>query len=532
MAAGPSATPAGAAIPSPGALVPRSVLVADVAQIDFETQEVGVASEPRQWTITNTGGNATGSLTLANPDAMTFQTTTDCGSPLPPGGSCSVSARFVGQNRMVTSASVTVTDGSNTAQTQLSVIAIPALTIRVNGLGRVQITSDAPVPCDSGCRVLSSGAVALLATPAGASSSRFTGWTSSNAEDPACTGGVRDCRTFIYVPETITANFAAVESNLMFVSSEEFPSDLGGSAPYDAACNRLATVAGINDASGAGYVAALSGPEPFFERIPASARGWVRVDGMPVADTLDGLLDNDPAPFYPVSLDEFGHTALTSPWTGTYDDNDIAPGNCASWTLASPTLTRLGTTAGVAWPTAVQGACDQQRPLFCMGVTKTAPVVPQSFAGKRLWVTATSLTIGAQTPDSFCQASRPAGVANAVALIGYTSRPAADAIDPAATYVRPDGALLGRGAEILAGQLTTAARVTNDGTVLSTIRNEGVWTGGLPSDAPTASTNCNDWNDPQLRGRIGEPMAASFSAFSNGASVACTEPLRLYCVEL
>jgi hypothetical protein len=512
-----------------GAGIVAGSLTPERTQVDFETREVGVNSEALQWAVSNTGGSSTGPLTLANGDPVTFMTRTNCGPPLAPGASCVVSAQFVGQRRAATSTLVTVTDGSNTAQTQLSVVAVPRLIIQISGAGRVQITTEPAVPCESGCRLLASRGVTMLATPTNGASSYFTGWTSSDTEAPGCSGSVRECRATIDTNQTITANFGDLENNLIFVSSETFSPDLGGTAPYDAACNRLATAAGINDASGTGYIAALSGSEAFSARVPANVRGWIRMDGMPVADALAGLFATQTAgPFYPVLLDELGqsHTSFEYAMTGTGDDGSVA-NNCDNWTPGSADSTHLMSPTRVIWG-ALGGSCDRAAALLCMGVTKTTPLVAQTYTGKRMWSTATALTVGEQNPDAFCQASRPTGVASAAALIAYTSRPAIDRLDPAATYVRPDGALVGTGTELRAGGLKTALRVANDGST-STL---GVWTGGPLAQVPNLDDTCGDWSDPTLSGSFGDPTEAGTPAFFVNTALDCTRPSLLYCFEL
>jgi hypothetical protein len=461
---------------------------------------------------------------------MTFEATTDCATPLPPGGSCTVSAQFIGARREVSHASVIVTDGGNTAQTELSVVALPRLTIRTAGAGQVRITSEPPIPCDDGCSFLHDATITMIATPTGASTSYFTGWSSSNVENPSCGGLLRECLSYPFVSETVTANFGELANNLIFVSSETFPTNLGGTAPYDAACNRLASAAGINDASGTGYIAVMSGPRSFVERVPASARGWVRMDGLPVADALAGLLDNGPAPFYPVSLTEIGRPSLESTWTGTQADGS-ANHTCGDWTGGSPDDYGLqGSATTLAWLDLSGQVCDPPHAVYCMGVTKTAPVALQPFTGKRLWVTSTLLTVGSESPDAFCQASRPAGVANAAALIGEALRAGGDVLDPTATYVRLDGALLGTGSELRAGQLTTAIRFDSGGSALTTI--DQVWTGGVLSARAASAENCNDWTRPEATGTFGIPTETNFRAFAHGVSEPCSEPRRLYCFEL
>jgi len=99
----------------------------------------------------------------------------------------------------------------------------------------------------------------------------------------------------------------------------------------------------------------------------------------------------------------------------------------------------------------------------------------------------------AETPDARCQTEKPAGVTAAMALIAYTSKPASAALDPTALYVRPDGTLVGTGAQIAAGgNLESGIWQSADGRYVG----DFVWTGQENLDTPgTAATTCGDWTD-------------------------------------
>ena len=501
-------------------------LTSSAAQLDFGTVEVGSPTPPQSWVVRNASGVITGPLSLTNSDPRSFETATDCGAPLPPGGSCNVSARFLAPVRSTSFAPVTLTDGTSSTRTVLSAVAAPRITITIVGSGRV--TTNPPVVCDGGCSFLAEGIVTLLATPENGSSALFSGWGSSATSDPGCSGLGRECRPTLDTSETFTVTFSPQEQNLIFVSSERFPADLGSSTAYDAECNRLATEGGINDAAGAGYVAVVSGPESFLERVPAAARGWVRMDGLPVADTLQSLVDGAPAPFYPINLNERGTLNLNSVWSGTRAGGAAAD-TCANWTSREAGSSgSIGLSNSVDWLGVRGTICNQEFPVFCLGVTKTAPVVLQTFVGKRLWVTPTVVTLGTDTVDAACQASRPSGVATAVAFIGYTDRPAADVLDPTANYVRPDGARLGTGEDVRRLRLFTGPRVASDGSVIRSV--DGPWTGGLPGNAALSTENCNDWQDSMGIGISGDPAETDDSAFRS-SSTSCSQPRRIYCVE-
>ena len=89
-------------------------------------------------------------------------------------------------------------------------------------------------------------------------------------------------------------------------ASATFATTLGGAQLYDSQCNSLATAAGINDVTGNAFVAWMSDATSNARaRLGASARGWVRMDGRPFADTQSDLFSNNVV-FHPIRLDENG----------------------------------------------------------------------------------------------------------------------------------------------------------------------------------------------------------------------------------
>jgi hypothetical protein len=92
------------------------------------------------------------------------------------------------------------------------------------------------------------------------------------------------------------------------------------------------------------------------------------------------------------------------------------------------------------------------------GLRATLGALP-SFPGKRIWVTNSAFVPGSMSPDQKCQSERPLGVTAGVALLAYTDRPASAVLDLAASYVQPDGQLVGTGAELLAVGAGTGEQV-------------------------------------------------------------------------
>jgi hypothetical protein len=82
-------------VPLQGTGAIPGTLISTTSQLSFGEVEVGFATAPLEWPITNNGTMPTGPLTLTNTDPASFEATTDCGPPLAPGASCTVSVRFL-----------------------------------------------------------------------------------------------------------------------------------------------------------------------------------------------------------------------------------------------------------------------------------------------------------------------------------------------------------------------------------------------------------------------------------------------------
>jgi hypothetical protein len=323
--------------------------------------------------------------------------------------------------------------------------------------------------------------------------------------------------------------------NLVFMTSETFPTTLGSAEAYDEKCNQVATRAGLNDESGDAFVALVSDSNSLAIERLAGARGWVRMDGQPFADTLESLqMDKI---FNTIRFDENGadvggdfeqSLALTGvdPALGLSD-------NCSNWTSSS--LADL-VTAGFAeggpnsWAAGHGTYCNSVLGLICMGKSKNAPLLPIAVAGLKIWVSDWGFPAATpQDPDTACQAARPNGVDAAAALIARTDASAAEVLDPQANYVRPDGTFVGTGAQLAQGiRLASGIWQTADGSYVDGV----AWTGSAYPDQPgTISGTCSNWTSqtggPALMGDI------TYTTFWWGQpGLDCDAGLRLYCVEI
>jgi hypothetical protein len=531
--AGPTVTPNQQQVPTPSLGTGPAQLFSDVVAIDFQA-EVGAPNQAVS-TITNIGGTTSGPLLIQSPADFSVDST--CSEPLAPGASCRLTVTFQPVDTVARSGDIVVTDGAILVSLAVTGRGQYLVTIARAGTGAGRVLSAWGIDCGASCSTLvDPGLIEVSAVVENGSDSFFSGWSNAGS----CDGPATSCVISIEGSRTLTANFSAQTNNLIFLASEPVPANFGNTQDFDAHCNRLASLAGINDAAGNAYMAAVSGSESFWNRIPSAARGWVRMDGLPFGDRREDLSADPPIAYYPVHFSESGQFNYAGgAWTGTANDGTVTD-NCNGWTSESGDV--LGHTGDhrtlYAWLTygifpcnVAAGGDGLQYSTYCMGTAKTAPIVVPRFTGKRMWVTNTPYVIGSMTPDQKCQAERPPGVAAARAYLGYTGRRADELLDRAATYVRPDGQLVGTGAQIATANMTGIPWIAADG---STVGLAFAWTGTSDlSILPGAADTCSDWRDTGSTAMIGLIGISDLRAFVGSVSlVGCSdESLRLYCVE-
>jgi hypothetical protein len=527
---------------SASVMAPGSLSVNASAQ-EFGLVEAAAGQTDFVWTITNDGATASAALALtASPVAPFSVVQNACVGVLASGASCSVTIRFAPATAGPFAGSIQVGDGTMRVSLALTGRGGHRLTVIQVGTGQVSSPSPA-LTCDAGtCTGLfAPGAVQVEARTQNGSNSFFSGWSVGNC------GAQQTCLLQLETSLEVTATFSQLQSNLIFASSTLHPATRGGLAPYDAECNRLASAAGINDADGQAFVAAMSDSTSSLRERLGGARGWVRLDGLPFADTLASLFDDDVI-YYPAAFDELGRKVPAgdeaynsggglSPNTGTLADGSASPDNCGDWSSDGAGL--LGTFAQIAagpgrWIEFLSGDCSLaglQR-LVCMGRSRSAAITRPSSIGKRMW-TVFDYSPGSMTPDQRCQMERPVGVTNAAAFVAYRDRPAAAVLSSEASYVRPDGALVGSGADIARFEVLTAPWLRADGTFNPV--NEAVWSGAYAPDVVSEPDfDCNEWQSGSdtTSGYVGTYGAGDRRWFFTLATTACSFARAMYCVEL
>lgn len=351
----------------------------------------------------------------------------------------------------------------------------------------------------------------------------------------ACAGPARDCVIQVNANTHVDATFAAQDFNLVFVTAATYASDLGGLFNYDAACNDAASAAGINDtnANGTRFVAWLSDTGSTAATRIGNARGFVRLDGKPVADTMAGLLAG--AIMNPIRIDENGSRIADGlVMTGTLPDGTVIDGaTCSDW-FSNSGVARAGRAAGgpQIWTSNSNAACAPSR-LYCFMKTKSAALPTTPVTGKLAFVTNGPFLPGSGDPDARCEADKPLGTGPVVALLARTTSAAASHLDPNAVYVRPDGQVVGTGQQLIdaatfGAELDSGIWQTGSGSYFDATP----WTGASDlTTVPSASDTCNDWSATTGSGRSGRASLTNAPFWVGGSSTCNSGYLRLYCVE-
>ncbi len=287
-------------------------------------------------------------------------------------------------------------------------------------------------------------------------------------------------------------------TNIAFVTSTQVTPDLGGVGRADTICQMHAQAAGLPGTYRA-WLASSAGSAP--SRLGA-ARGWRRVDGLPIADTVASLL-GDPRLFYSFVTERGERASFNHTWTGTRPDGSASTETCGDWTIRG--AGQWGSTgnanlASIGWTADARAECGMAEALYCFGIDHANPVpAPSRPTPSRIVFTSRPFTLGSggvAAADEFCAAeAAAAGLPGAYRAFLSPSIEYANArFEPTAggPWARVDGVV--PSATPLASTTTSlraALNVTSDGLYLT---GGFVWTGTLtPVDMGAASLNCNNF---------------------------------------
>lgn len=325
------------------------------------------------------------------------------------------------------------------------------------------------------------------------------------------------------------------QPNLVFVTSQKVvPGSLGSVDAADTLCTSLAGAAGHPGH----YVAWLSSSTASAtSRIGATARGWVRQDGKPFADTLVDIVQGKV--WYPLRLTEAGDDVASS---GVASDLVVATGTdaggasstytCSDYTDSSTTA---ALTAGLAdnapygWTSLMGSVCSDPARLYCFQVDHVAPVTLVPESTRHAFVLANDIVSGGgvTTFDQHCQTEATAATLPGTyhAAVATTTASALSRFATGAPWVRSDGVtVIDSSGALIAPVLYFAGGLGFDIAV--------AWSGApsLTATAPTAAASCGNWTLTTGTGLTGNVSRSGGDAFG-GIPNPCNNMLRTYCLQ-
>lgn len=360
--------------------------------------------------------------------------------------------------------------------------------------GTATVVSDPPgLSCTQGtCSATFDPSTAVTLTATGGAA-RFVRWSGD------CAGSGSTCSLAGHA--SVRALF--VGANYVFTTSTyHAPVGLTLDAA-DAQCAARAAAAGLPGT----YAAWLSTTTADAASRLGTARGWVRTDGLPFADSVAALTGSNEVR-YPPLLDELGvPVSRTEVLTGTSASGGLRSGdNCDDW--SNPAAVLLIGEAGEGpggWTAAAVAACSAgpQYHLYCFGTDSTRPLDVPAAQGRIAFLSgAHAIGGGIAALDAACAADAlAAGLPGTFeAFVATSTASAASRFDlGGAPWVRPDGvSVVAAAAHLTDRRLLAPIAVRADGTYAP---QWSAWTGATsPLAIGTAETTCSDWTDGSAAG--------------------------------
>jgi hypothetical protein len=322
-------------------------------------------------------------------------------------------------------------------------------------------------------------------------------------------------------------SYVATGNNIVFVTSTLTSGDIGGVSGATAICTQTAAAQTLPGK----FVPWLG--DGTVNRVTAlgSARGWIRVDGLPVADTLgvsggaSGLLGGQI--YYPPAVTELGQIAPVSTfaWTGN--------SSCSGWTSTTPSDGLVGNAfgAGGVWSDEGGTNCTAQESIYCFGTDLATPLTLAPQAGRHAFVSTGTFTpsTGIATADQLCQTeARASGLQNSANFLAYLFQVGSSADSrfnqSGASWVRPDGTPIYHATYPgLAAPIDQHA----DGTYVNAYTPVRIGTFGA-STGDAAST-CSGWSSSTGNGGTSSVQAGTLWPYDGTRP--CSQALPVYCFE-
>ena len=319
--------------------------------------------------------------------------------------------------------------------------------------------------------------------------------------------------------------------NRAFVTSGTFTGNLGGLVGADAKCAMAATSAGLTGT----FIALLSTSTVDARDRLGVSRGWVRVDGAPIADGSGIFFAG--LQFNPLDLDEtgirIGSTGDT--WTGSLQNGVVDSGlTCTDWTVTTGAgRTGYAHYGSPQWNAFSTAGCANLYHLYCFEIGHTTPVAPSPSTGRYAFLSGSRTGQGLAALDAQCQQE-----ATAHALPGtYLAAVATTTTTIASRFTgtdwrRPDGTPVGTaGHSLFSSDPRSFVHQFADGAYLV---DPTVFTGASSATAVgTDAQTCNNWNDlttGALTGGGGKPTLLENGYFWNQV-IACSQFAGVICLQ-
>jgi List-Bact-rpt repeat protein len=350
-----------------------------------------------------------------------------------------------------------------------------------------------------------------------------------------CSGST--CSVLMTAAVNLTVTFSG--NNFVFVSSTTHDGNLGGLSGADAMCNQAASKASLPGT----YVAWLATSTTNALSRLGSARGWIRPDGLPFADTTNALKNGQI--LYPPQISELGQAVGNEVYTGANADGSLVTGtgqpnfNCNDFTSNTAAQTAAcGGSIGGSWTwTAGQGvSCNLKTPIYCFGTDLANAVTFTPATGRHAFLSTGLFTpsSGLGSADTLCRSeAASANLTNAANFLAMLSPGTTSAVSrfnlSGANWVRRDGIPI----------TNTPADVENGLVAAMTVHADGTYTNGFvavaagasfTSSVGTAATTCSNWSSTS--GNLGE-AEAGYGGFVwfEFSTASCAGTYNVFCFE-
>lgn len=333
-----------------------------------------------------------------------------------------------------------------------------------------------------------------------------------------------------------------VGPNLVFATSQVWAAqNLGGLEGADAKCQAAAQDAKLPGT----YVAWLSDSTHDAKTRLGSARGWVRTDGKPFADTVANIIAGKH--YYTPNVDEHGariNLLSSAVLTGTQANGTKSGGNyCVNYTAADAGSVSRGNLNryDARWTKVDEAlACNTPAHLYCFEIDHQDPVAAKFPASRKVFVSkeAPRNDMGIGNFDTTCttEATKAGLTGTFKAFVSTTAEAASARFNlNGSTFARVDGVPVVNAAADIAAAISLLEPIDlgADGSEMAP-GNRIVFTGSTaPNKKGTNAETCDNWSKSVFdkSARTGQPTSADAAWWVYTSDWHCNTWLHVYCVE-